>query len=213
MKIVPENIFYNLNTVEYNTSGDSVDWLLLIDDTEQVIYLMFQGSNQKRDWQNNFNFPAKVYKNQQSCMIFARGWGDAWRSCNDEIMEIVIRITNERPDYEFVICGHSLGGAMAILATEDFYYRTEEHPILVTFGAPKPCFGRKTTEYIKWCCDNQVYQYADRNDLVTFLPPFPGYKHIRKIKIGKRFSFKKLFNPIVYHMIYGDEDLYKKAGK
>lgn len=208
MKIEPHKIFSKILTNDYFTSGDFVDWVLLIDDVEQCIYLMFQGSNQKRDWQNNFNFPVKVYKKQESCLMVARGWGNAWKSCNDEIMASTIQAAENNPEYDLIICGHSLGGEMAILAAEDLYYRTEIHPVLVTFGAPKSIFGSKTAEYINWCCSGDVYQYADRNDIVPFLPPFPGYRHIKKIKIGERFSLKKLFNPIVYHMSYGDEKRY-----
>lgn len=209
--MMPFDLFNAMQEFEYFNSGDDVDWLLFISDIEKVIYLFFQPTRTKRDWENNFNFPVKVYKNQKSCIKASRGWGDAWKSCNDEIMEVTIKAVDQNPDYDFIISGWSLGGAMSVLAAEDFYYRTGKNPTLITFGSPKPCFGLKTAKYIKKCCNGKVLQYADRNDIVTYLPPFPGFSHVKRVTIGEKFSIKKLLDPTIYHCIYGDADRYIKV--
>lgn len=56
------------------------------------------------------------------------------------------------------VCGWSYGGAMAVLAAEDFNFRTGNNAGVVTFGAPKPLWGRKTWQYIKSCV-----AYAEKN--------------------------------------------------
>lgn len=192
----------------YTKSGDDVDYAVVIKEKERSIYLIFQQSASKRDWQNNFNFPVKPYKNQESCLMVARGWGKAYKSCNDEIMQKLICAWDSRRLYDIVITGWSYGGAMAILAAEDFFHRTLRKPKLITFGAPKPIFGMRTLRYVLLCVQD-CKQYVNRNDVVPLLPPFPGYKQLNKIKVGEKFNFFKLFNPAKYHCKYDKKELYE----
>ena len=204
----PYELFEKIKKSNYKTSGDCVDWMIGVCHKEKNVYLLFQQSRQKRDWINNFNFPIKIYKNQQSCLKATRGWGRAYKSCNDDIMKELIKKVKENPDYKVIICGWSYGGAMSLLASEDFYFRTKHKPYVITFGAPKPLWGKKTKNYVLSCVKG-VRQYAHINDLVPYLPPaLFGYKHLVKNKIGKNFSFFKLFKPKIYHCLYGDKNLY-----
>lgn len=205
----PWNIFNMICSAKFNTSGDDVDWCVRVDDADRKVWLIFKESDSKKDWQNNFRFPVKVYKNQQSCLKVASGWGDAWKSCNDEVMEAFIKATKKYPEYFPVICGWSYGGAIALLALEDFHFRTNKLAVLVTFGAPKPLWGRKTQDYVSSCC-LIGRQYSHIDDLVTLLPPFPGYCRIATITCGSRKrSLLKLFRPGIYHCIYGKEEIYE----
>jgi len=191
----------------YTTSGDSVQWCIKVDDIDKRIRLIFEESADKRDWINNFNFPVKIYKKQESCMLAARGWGNAWKSCNDEVMAALIKAAEEHPDYIIEICGWSYGGAMSILAAEDFCYRTHIKPVVTTFGAPKVIWGKRTQKYLTGCMTG-LAQYMHVNDCVPLMPPFPGYRHVHKDKIGKGFCFLRLFNPKKWHTVYGEAQLY-----
>lgn len=192
---------------EFITSGDDVQWIIKVDDREQKVRLIFEESNDKRDWQNNFDFPARVYKKQTSCLRVARGWGNAYKSCNDIIMRTLIQTSKLYNDYKVEICGWSYGGAMSLLAAEDFHFRTGIKPDVVTFGAPKPLFGKKCKEYVLSCVGT-VKQYAYVNDCVPLMPPFPFYDRVDTTYIGGKCSFLKLFKPNVYHLIYGEKELY-----
>ena len=206
--MTPYNLFEQIRTATYKTSGDCVDWAIDVCDSEKTIFLLFEPSKQKRDWINNFNFPVKIYKKQQSCLMVARGWGRAYKSCNDEIMEALIKMVKEKPDYQVLISGWSYGGAMSLIAAEEFYFRTRIKPSVITFGAPKPLWGRKTKNYCLSCV-RDVKQYAHINDIIPYLPPaLFGYKHLVKNKIGKDFSILKLFKPQIFHCSYGDKTLY-----
>lgn len=105
--------------------------------------------------------------------------------------------------------GWSYGGAVALLAAEDFHYRTGKKASVYTFGAPKPLWGKKTREYVRSCV-NEVKQYSHVNDCVPLMPPFPGYTRLSTDHIGGKRNFFKLFNPWKYHCIYGEESLYKE---
>ena len=78
---------------------------------------------------------------------------------------------------------------------------------LVTFGAPKPLWGRKTKKYIASCLA-YCFQYAHVNDFVPVCIPLPGYRMVNKVKVGKDFCILKYFKTGEYHCSYGDKSLY-----
>ena len=203
----PFELFELIIYTSYCKSGDDVDWAVKVFCDENVVRLLFEPSTTKRDWINNFNFPIKIYKKQESCLRVARGWGNAYKSCNDEIMEHFIKVCEVYPGYDIQIAGWSYGGAMAVIAAEDFYYRTGKKASVYTFGAPKPLWGRKCWRYVMSCVKD-VKQYAHVNDCVPLCVPLPGYKMLKKVKIGKGFNIFKLFKPDIYHLIYGNSELY-----
>lgn len=141
--------------------------------------------------------------------MVTRRWGQAYKSCNDEIMEALIKIV-KKTDYQVLISGWSYGGAMSLIAAEDFYFRTKIKPSVVTFGAPKPLWGRKTKNYCLSCVRG-VWQYAHINDIIPYFPPsLSGYKHLLKNKIGKNFLILKLFKPQIFHCLYSNKNFYGK---
>lgn len=201
-----KKIFNQIKESDYKTAGDSVDYRLSISYEEKLIKLLFQESKGKRDWQNNFNFPIKIYKNQQSCLLAHRGFGNAYKSANDVIMEELKDYLEKFPDFNVVIAGWSHGGALAVLAAEDFHFRFNRSATLITYGAPKVIFGKESHKYLKYCVPNCV-QFANKNDIVTYMPPFPGYCHVNSVQCGESFSLKKLINPSVYHCNYGEVEV------
>lgn len=199
----PEELYKLICDSKFNKVGDSVDYLVKKDNSKKTVFLIFQESASKRDWQNNFNFPSKLYKNQKSCLRVHRGFGNAWKTCNDIVMNDFITEVKET-GFKPVISGWSYGGAMAQLASEDFYFRTGIVPQVITFGSPKIFGNKSSVTYIK--AITQTTQYAHRNDIVTKLVPF--YWSVCKHKLGK-FNIIKLFNPNIYHQIYGEKNLYE----
>lgn len=193
------DLFKLIKHSDYTKVGKDVDYNIYVMQEEKKIYLLFFGSNSLMDWRINFNFFSKVYKNQKSCLKIHRGFIKAWKSANDVIMGELIKLVNEHPDYRVVIAGWSYGGAISILASEDFYFRTLKKPILITFGSPKIVPNKKSKDYLLSCC-HSVRQFNQDNDLITKLVPF--YRHIKEIGCGENFSLFKLFNVKKYHTTY-----------
>lgn len=206
------------NSGDWIEIGDDVDYKIVVDDNDKIVYLLFKQSDSKRDWQNNFSFTCTMYKNK--LMRIHRGYARAYLSCNDDIMLEFISKVKEHPDYTPVISGWSYGGAMSILAAEDFNFRTREQKtnnicddvdngkkaVVFTFGAPKIVGSIKSMKYIKKTLDNRSKQFVNALDIVTICVPLPNYKHIAKVKIGKiKFSnFFKLFKAVEQHTHYDE---------
>ncbi|NLL99997.1 MAG: hypothetical protein GX220_00885 [Treponema sp.] len=206
MDYKPHLIYNKILTTQYITVGDDVQYYIETDKKNKRIYLIFQETKSKRDWQNNFNFASKLYKKQTSIMRVHRGFGNAWKSCNDEIMKNYIAECNLVKKYQPTIIGWSYGGAITQLACEDFFYRTKQKCDVVTFGSPKIFGNNKSKMYVYSCCKS-VTQYADNNDIITYCVPY--MKDLNTFYLGEKFSLRKIFNPHFYHKRYGDENLYQ----
>lgn len=199
-----EKLFNLIEDTEYETVGIDVQYQ--IKKIDGILYLLFQESTSKKDWEINFDFPVKVYKKQENTILAHRGFVKAWKSCNDIIMDNFIKaITDEyKMINKIVIAGWSYGGAMAQLAAEDLHFRTHIKPVLITYGSPKILFGRKPKKYFTSCIDKESKQFANRSDLVTKVPPF--YSTFNRIKLGK-FNLIELFKCKI-HCKYGCSDWY-----
>lgn len=199
----PWELFDKVAYTNYNTVGLDLDYTIEVIDDRAC--LLFQQSNQKADWYHNFDFARSVYKQQRNHMIVHHGYAVTWKSANDQIMAefiAAVRTTKKQP----LIAGWSFGGAMAVLAAEDFNYRTTHKAKVVTFGAPKVAGDMRTMKYIRSCGD--FLQYAQRCDIVTKMPPLFWYHHINKVDLGRRFNIIEIFKPQKYHVDYGNQDLY-----
>lgn len=199
----PWDFFKLIEDTKYDTTGDDIDYKIFIRDGRAV--LLFQESTSKRDWKNNFNFPKKLYKDQDRWLRIHRGYGNAWRTANDKIMSELKAATEAAPGVP-LIAGWSFGGAMALLAAEDFNYRTHIRPDVVTFGAPKVAGDLWTQQTIYQC--GSFIQYINRSDVVPLCPPLPGFCHIEKKKVDKRRCIVELFKPQIYHTKYDDPTIY-----
>jgi hypothetical protein len=54
--------------------------------------------------------------------------------------------------------------------------------------------------------------FADINDLISYMPPFRGFTMIHRVKVGTEYkrSFFRLIHPLRYHVHYDLPELYKK---
>lgn len=207
----PEEVFNLIKDSQYKTVGDNVDYCIYVNYEEERVYLIFEESHGKRDWQNNYNFPAKVYKNQKNWFLYHRGWGNAWKSCNDIIINELIDVVTIHPGFEIEVCGWSYGGAITPLAVEDFSFRTNlKVDYVETFGAPKGIFGLISKRRFRKCAENWK-MYTLPYDLVTIAPPFPGYCRPKTTYVDKKNAWKlwRLFNPRKWHTSYDNSAYYE----
>ena len=195
-----KNLDYKTNTLDY-------DWRVKVENEEQTIYVFSQFSTSTLDWIVNFLFFFIPQIRRWYVYFACLGWQTAFNSCKGLMMNEVMSAMNLFPGYKVVCCGHSYGGAGSVLVGIEIFFQTGIRPDLITFGAPKPLVFL-FTKLISRLFFGKVTQYAHWCDIVTYMPPLPGYWNVKVIRLGK-FSFKGLFNPQKSHCIYGDESLYE----
>lgn len=71
----------------------------------------------------------------RNCTVHS-GFMTSWRNTRCIVVPHVERALKEHPDYELVLVGHSLGGAVAALASLEFQARGWD-PHVTTFGEPR----------------------------------------------------------------------------
>ena len=199
---------YNLQkSVKYNDNVVDYNWNVTVNDNEKTIYVFTQFSVSILDWIVNFLFFFIPQVRNWYVYFTPLGWQSAFNSCKGLIMNKVLSEMNAHPDYKVHCVGHSYGGASSVLVGIEIFFLSGIRPYLTTFGAPKPLVFLFT----KLTCllfFTEIRQYAHKSDIITYMPPVPGYWNLKVIRIGK-FSFKDLFKPYTYHLCYGDEKMYE----
>lgn len=197
-----KNLDYKTNTLDY-------DWRVKVENEEQTIYVFSQFSTSTLDWIVNFLFFFIPQIRRWYVYFACLGWQTAFNSCKGLMMNEVMSAMNLFPGYKVVCCGHSYGGAGSVLVGIEIFFQTGIRPDLITFGAPKPLVFL-FTKLITRLFFNKVVQYAHKADIVTYMPPLPGYWNIKVNRIGK-FNLKDLlFNSAKMHTCYGDKSLYEE---
>ena len=153
-----------------------------------ILYIFFEHSNGITDWKNNFDFPAKPYRDMENRWYVHRGFLRVWKSAKEYLKE---QICN-RGVREIVIVGYSHGAALALLCHE---YCVFNRPDIANnifgfgYGCPRVvhgCLRRKICQRFK-----HFYVIRNCRDIVTHLPPVLfGFRHVGNIiHIGENASY------------------------
>lgn len=147
-----------------------------------TLYIYFQWSNGKTDWRNNFDFPAKPYRNMKDKWHAHRGFLKVWK-----VIEPYIEAEILNPDVKrIVISGYSHGAAIAVLCHEYCKFHRAEIDIKgYGFGCPRVAWGSLPATVKKRFEGFTVIRNGC--DIVTHVPPAVfGYRHVGDmIHIGK----------------------------
>lgn len=146
-----------------------------------TLRLFFEGSNGKVDWANNFDFPAKPYRDMPDRWYAHRGFLRVWKAIEPHL-EAMIADPTVRTIY---VVGYSHGAAVALLCHEYCrFHRPDVAVIGVGYGAPRVVWG-PVPENVRQRFRG-FYVIRNGHDLVTHLPPaLFGFRHVgHMIKIG-----------------------------
>lgn len=111
-----------------------------------TVYVFFEGTGSTRDWENNINILEDTVPGDWGCdspdvMRTHKGYTDAFKSVQDRVLGIVrAELSAPTPTDRLVVCGHSLGGAMATMAGLYIACKlphVRDRLAVVTFGAPQ----------------------------------------------------------------------------
>ena len=180
---------------EYTHVEDAASYCLERDGGTVNVY--FQWSNGKVDWKNNFDFPAKPYREMEDAWYCHRGFLRVWKAIEPYIACELCSISTNKIN----IVGYSHGGAIAQLCYE---YVAFNRPDIfeagnltgVGFGAPRVVWGNPNSK-VRSRFDGFIIVRNGR-DIVTHMPPrFFGFTDICEImQIGEAGSGKNFFNEV-----------------
>lgn len=157
-----------------------------------ILTIFFEWSNGKTDWKNNFDFPAKPYRDMCDKWYCHRGFLKVWKAIESHLKETIMN-----PEIkQIVIAGYSHGGAIAQLCHE--YCKFNRADCSITgggYGAPRVVWGFLNRR-VKKRFDGFVL-IRNKGDIVTHLPPvILGYRNIGTLlTIGGSVRY----NPIAAH--------------
>lgn len=152
--------FNECNSDGWTTAGLDVQYKV-VGDT-----LFFQPSHGSSDWRYNFKAARSVYDNSDIPFVGHRGFNELWYSVRRDIEKLSFR----------KICGYSQGGALAVLAHENYYHRFGSEPdVTWTFGCPPSIFEPTLELEMRF---SNVINWHNPRDIVYYAPMILGYKHV-----------------------------------
>jgi len=153
---------------------------------EKEIILSFRGSESAQDWYQTIKISKTPFLTANDCRVKVHsGFYEQYTSISQQIMNHI----KENSKLTTIYCtGHSLGGALATIASIDIKLQFKHlHVKCYTFGAP-----RVGNNSFKKLFNNNV-DYSARvvynNDIVTKMPScFRSYRHTnKKIKLKAKY--------------------------
>lgn len=192
---------YNVCTeppVDYKKINEEFDVDAAIWMKDKSLYISFQHSNSRVDWGLNYSTWKAPYTSMEYEFYVHSGFINAYRSVRETIQEEYKKYIDEnfeRP--HVVIAGYSLGGALAKLCYEDFFWRIENIPSMshleiegYSLGAPSVFSFIKNRKEIKRRLAGFV-SIANGNDIVTRVPPtwLLYFREVKDIILGKRMPY------------------------
>ncbi|MCE9624193.1 MAG: lipase family protein [Deltaproteobacteria bacterium] len=136
----------------------------------QNIYVVFRGTKTVLEWYDDAQFGQIRYDFLPSGGLTEEGFTNIYTTIHSEIVQTVNQLAQSGNYTTLFVTGHSLGGALAVLAAPELATATSfTSPILYTFAGPRagnPAFGTKTyapNVETSW-------RVVNTNDLVPKLP-------------------------------------------
>lgn len=151
-----------------------------------ILRIYFEWSNGETDWKNNFDFPAKPYRDMTDKWYCHRGFLKVWKAIEPHLEGAILN-----PDIKYiVIAGYSHGGAIAALCHEYCkFHRSDCYVFGYGFGAPRVVWGH-LSDAVK-ARFYGFYVIRNKGDIVTHLPPVLfGFRHAGWMtKVGEAFRY------------------------
>ncbi|WP_190812532.1 lipase family protein [Saccharopolyspora pogona] len=149
--------------------------------SDKMIIVAFRGTEPKKikDWLTDTNTLAAPGPAGKGLVHV--GFSRALDSIYPRVRDAVKRFKDNGQTLWFT--GHSLGGALAMLASARMYF---EDPNLLpdgvyTFGQPRTCDRLLATPYNQ-ALTSRVFRFVNNNDIVPKLPPEPVFHHVDQIR-------------------------------
>ncbi|MDX3380568.1 lipase family protein [Streptomyces niveiscabiei] len=145
--------------------------------SDQMIITAFRGTEpaQIRDWLSDATTPP--WPGPAATGYVHYGFGQALESVFPAVEEAVAAFRDNGQSVWFT--GHSLGGALAMLAGCRMYLEAPRLRAdgIYTYGQPRTC-DRLLAASCNKGFRERLHRYVNNNDIVPQLPPEPAYTHV-----------------------------------
>jgi triacylglycerol lipase len=141
---------------------------------DELIVVVFRGTENELDWRKNFRF--QFVELQGGARVHA-GFFLAYLTIREALFKNVKRLVKDAPRPVY-LTGHSLGGALAMMATAELSNHEERElrdciAACYTFGSPK-VGDRSFDQFVKV----PLYRVTNGIDIVPAVPPWFGYRQV-----------------------------------
>lgn len=180
---------------DYNERGGVGSGFYGLDHKRKEVLLVYRGSASSRDWFSNVDaMPVKYDPSLnldlkfddfecEGCLVH-RGFYLFIRNNSSIVFKKVNELCNEYSDYQLVVVGHSLGGALAILGGLELNLMGQK-ALVISFGGPR-IGNHKLMDFIDETFDTPglesniekhkslqpgLVRVTHQNDFVPYLPP------------------------------------------
>lgn len=143
--------------------------------SQNTIYIVFRGSTSTTNWVSDFDTELTPYSACQDCEVHL-GFFDAYGKIRQQIVDAMTAIRQQYPDYQIVVTGHSLGGALATLAALDLISMGCTKVQLVNFGSPR--VGEKNFAAYASSLLVDTLRITHYRDPAPHVPYHQRYEHI-----------------------------------
>ncbi|MGA5134198.1 lipase family protein [Streptomyces olivoreticuli] len=149
--------------------------------SDDMIITAFRGTepSEIRDWLSDTSTPPWPGPSRTGYVHY--GFGQALESIYPDVRNTLQELRTNGQTVWFT--GHSLGGALAMLAGARLYL--EEPRLLAdgvyTYGQPRTCDRLLASAYDKGF-KQRMFRFVNNNDIVPQLPPEPAYTHVEALR-------------------------------
>jgi hypothetical protein len=143
---------------------------------DEMICVVFRGTEDELDWRTNFRMQFIVL--QGGANVHA-GFFQAYLGIREELFKSIKQlVSKDMPPRPIYITGHSLGGALAMMAAAELSNHDDRDvrdriAACYTFGTPK-VGDRSFDQFVKV----PLYRVTNGIDIVPAVPPWLGYRQV-----------------------------------
>jgi endonuclease G len=154
---------------------------------EDVVLLAFRGTSSPRDWIRDLT----LYSTATELGTLHAGFYHGYMQSRREILRLLKAVDASKK--KLAVVGHSLGGALAAIATRDL---ANLFPIVSVYTYGQPAVGKKDFVSEMRSIEPRYYRLVNADDVVAKVPP--GYIHFGTLKhLGQNTSFARESNELL----------------
>lgn len=150
------------------SSGEGIP-IAYIATAQDRIYLAFRGTQTVSEWAKNVKFAQVEYTFVTNSGKTHQGFTETYGSIREPIVASINNLLISGSYSTLYVTGHSLGGALAVLAAPELRERTSLTPVMYNFAGPRvgdPTFQKRYDEFV-----TNSWRTVNTNDPVPDLPP------------------------------------------